>query len=305
MSTQQKVFSVIVIQLAALGIILCAILIWLAWAYNTPVTDSLTRGIAGTQTVLAAADRGLQVTNRGLNTALAAVNTIDGATRTVGERLVENSLVFFVLERTVGDTLFPRVLAAQEMITAVTDTIVGVNSTLEAANRMPFVNVPTFTNELEAASGRLGAARARVDEIRAGIRAIKEQHIARPVSFVTDRTGLIITDLDSVLATTTRAQVRINVTLARLEFLQANIARIIDLVSVVTTFVMVWLIGNQGYVLIRAYERLAGKPIDWAGMKARLRPNAEGAIDAAAEQAEEPATEPVAETGDAAIDGQA
>lgn len=279
MSTVGKVVTVIFIQLAVLGIVLCAAVMWAGWAYNTPVTDSLTRVAVAGERVLSAADRGLQLTNRGLNTALAATTTIDGVTRAAGQRITETSLIFTLLERTVGDTLFPRMLAAQDTVVAVADTVVGLNDTLEAANRLPFVEVPTLTTELEAVGGRLSVARGRVEEIQTGIRAIKEEKVSRPVAFITDRTGALITDLEAVLATTTAAQTRINVALARLAAVRANLARTIDLISIAVTLVGLWFIGVQAYALLRAYERLAGRAVDWSpltararGLRARLRP---------------------------------
>ncbi len=267
MSTARKIALVIIIQIAALGIILCAIATWAAWSYNTPVTDSLQRVAAATERVLSAADRGLGLVNRSLGTALGAVNTIDGATRSFGERIVDTNLAFLVLERTVGDTLFPRLLAAQETVTAVADTVIGVNDALEAANRLPFVEVPTLTTELAAVGGRLSAARNRVDEIQTGLRAVKEEKVSRPVSFITSRTGALITDLEAILTTTTNARTRINVALARLAVVRANLARLIDLISIAITLAMLWFIGAQGYVLLRAYENLSGKPVDWERLR--------------------------------------
>ncbi len=258
-------------QIAVLGVILCAIFIWASWAYNTRVTDSLVRVTAGTERALTAAERGMAMADRTLSTALGAVNTIDGATRAMGERIVETNLAFWLLERTMGETLFPRVLAAQETVTAVADTVIGINDALEAANRLPFVEVPTLSNELGIVGGRLAAVRTRVDEMQAAVRDVKERKIARPVSVITSRTGSIITDLDSVLTTLDTTRTRVNVTLSQLARLRVNLPRLIDLLSVVITLTMLWLIGTQSYVFLRAYENLAGRRVDWGGLRARLR----------------------------------
>jgi hypothetical protein len=204
-----------------------------------------------------------------MRTALGAVNTIDGATRSAGERIVDTNFAFLILERTVGDTLFPRVVAAQETVGAVAGTIIGVNDALEAANGLPFVQVPTLTTELGIVSDRLDAGRTRVEEIQAGIRAIKEQKVSRPVSFITDRTEPLIADLEEALTTITATQARITVALARLETLGRNLSRIIDIISITVTLVMIWLFGVQGYVLIRLYESTSGKRIDWGRLTRR------------------------------------
>ena len=269
MHTLKLVVKVFLMQIAILGIILSVLATWYAWSYNTPVTASLTRVVAGTERVLTAVDSGLRVVNSGLRTALGAVNTIDGATRSAGERIVDTNFAFLILERAVGDTLFPRIVAAQQTIGAVAGTIIGVNDTLEAANGLPFVQVPTLTTELGIVSDRLDAGRTRVEEIQAGIRAIKEQKVSRPVSFITDRTEPLIADLDEALMTITATQSRITVALTRLETLGRNLPRIIDAISIGVTLVMIWLFGVQAYVLIRLYESLSGKRIDWERLTRR------------------------------------
>lgn len=268
MSTWKKIGLVLVILTATIGIILGMVTIWFAWAYNTPVTEGLTQAVVGTQRVLTAADNGLGTVNTGLRTALGAVTAIDVATRAAGDKIVETSFAFLILDRTVGDRLFPRVAAAQETVSALAATVIGINDTLEAANRLPFVDVPTLTTELEAVRDRLDTARGRVEELQTGIREIKEQKVSRPVSFVTDRTDRLMEELDDVLGRTATARARISITMTRLEMLERSLPRIIDLISIMIILVTAWLIGVQAYALIRAYERLAGKPINWD----RLRP---------------------------------
>ena len=91
------------------------------------------------------------------------------------------------------------------------------------------------------------------------------------MSVITSRTGSIITDLDSVLTTLDTTRTRVNVTLSQLARLRVNLPRLIDLLSVVITLTMLWLIGTQSYVFLRAYENLAGRRVDWGGLRARLR----------------------------------
>lgn len=297
-STLKKILTVIAMQIAIVGIILCALVAIYAWVYNTPVTESLTRAAEGAERVLVAADNGLRLVNNGLRTAYGAVTAIDGITRSFGERIVETNFAFLILERTVGDTLFPRIVAAQETTSAIVGTVVGINDALEAANNIPFISVPTLSTELQAASDRLASVRNRVNEIQTGIREIKETKVARPVAFITDRTGSLIADLDSIMTTTTNAQTRINVTLSRLAVVRANLARIIDTISIVVTLVMVWFIGTQTYALIRAYEYLAGRRIDWSRFTRRgeavnndIEPEpvaAKDSMDVAAEASDEP-----------------
>lgn len=263
MHTLKQIFRVVVLLIAIVGMILCAVGLYFAWAYNTPVTQTIVQTIGSAVQVLEAADNGLATVNSGLTRAQGAVNTIDGATRSVGELINETDLAFAVLERTVGETLFPRIESAQETIAALAGTVIGVNDALESANKLPFVDLPTLTTELEAASARLAEARARVEEIQANIQAIKEDKVARSVSFVTDRTEPLLAQLGDALAKVTDAQARITATLARLDTLAQRVPGLIDTISIVATLVMIWLFAVQGYLALRLYEILSGKKINW------------------------------------------
>jgi hypothetical protein len=272
MPTWKRVLAVIGAVLATVGIIVGLLVIWFSWAYNTPVTESLVRYTEGAEQLQTAAEGGLMRVDNGLNIALGAVRTVDDAVRSAGQTIVDTNLAFVVLERTVGDTLFPRLLAVRETLTSAVDTIVAFNETLEAANRLPFVEVPTLTTELQTAADRIDAARTRVEEIRTTIREIKEQKVARPVAFFTDRTGPLIENLEATQTTVADALTSIRTILPQLAALRERLPRLIDTISIGLTLVSLWLIAAQGFVLVHAYEYLSGKKIDWNRLLRRDAP---------------------------------
>lgn len=263
MPTFKRFLAGAAIVLAALGIIICLVAFWFSWSLNTPLTDELVRLATVAERVLGVADAGLTRIDDGLTTVRNAVTTVEETTQTAGDTLVETNLAFAVLERLVGDTLFPRIVAAHETAVALTGTIVAFNDTLEAANRLPFVNVPTLSAELGAAAARLEAARARVTEVQDALRAIKEEKIGRPVGFITDRTTAIGEDLAAAQQIVGDTLARIDATQTRIVALRERLPRLIDLLSVTITLVAAWLVAAQGFVLVRAYEYLRGKRIAW------------------------------------------
>jgi hypothetical protein len=275
MPTWKRILAIIAAILATIGIIIGLLAIWFSWAYNTPVTVSLVRYAEGAEQLLTAADDGLTRVDNGLGIALGAVRTVDETARTIGETIVDTNLAFLVLERTVGDTLFPQVLAVHETLTNAAATIVSFNETLESLNSLPFIEVPTLSTELQTAAGRIDTARTRVEEIRTTIREIKEQKVARPVAFVTDRTGPIIENLDATQTLVQDALARINAVLPQLAALRERLPRLIDLISIAVTLVSLWLIAAQGFVLTHAYEYLSGKKIDWGRLRRVDRPDAQ------------------------------
>lgn len=267
--TQKRIIAGIAAALSAVGLLACLAAIILSWSLNARLTTDLTRLLNGAEQLLTTAETGLTRLDRGVTTALTAVTTVDDTVRGAGQTLVETSLIFTLLDRTVGDTLFPRITAAHETAVALADTIVGINATLEAANRLPFVEVPTISAELQTAASTLEGARARVAEIQAGLRAIKEEKVGRPVSFITDRTTPIIQSLATAQTTVSDTRARVGAGLAAVVSLRARLPRLLDWLSLAVTLVALWLLAAQGYVLLRAYEHLAGRPVDWSKLKRR------------------------------------
>lgn len=256
MHVLKTILAVAVVILAVGGVLLAGVGIYYSWALNTPVTQSLTEALAGAERLLTAADGALTRANGGLERAEAAVNTIEGAVTAAGETVVETDLAFLVLERTVGDTLFPAVATAHETLLATTEMIVSFNDTLEAMNRLPLVDVPTLTAELQTAADQVAAAQQTVEEIRAEMRVIKEEQVSRPVTFVTDRTGPLLDGLGQAQAAATRSQANIAATMTAIAARQATLARTVDLLSLGTTAVLLWLIAAQALAGERAVRYL-------------------------------------------------
>lgn len=263
MPTFKRFLAGTAIVLAALGIIISLVVFWFSWSLNTPVTEELVRLATVAERVLVVADTGLTRIDDGLTTVRNAVTTVEETVQAAGETLVETNLAFTVLERLVGDTLFPRIVSAHETAVALTGTIVAFNDTLEAANRLPFVNVPTLSSELGAAADRLESARARVTEVQDTLRTIKEEKVGRPVAFITNRTTSIGEDLAAAQTTVGDTLAQIDTTQTRIVALRERLPRLIDLLSVMSTLIVAWLVAVQGFALIRAYEFLRGKRIDW------------------------------------------
>ncbi len=128
--TQRKIIAGIAAVLSVVGLIACVAVIILSWTLNARLTTSLTQLLDGAEQLLTTADAGLVRLDGGITTALTAVTNVDETVRTAGETLVETNLAFALIDRTVGDTLFPRITAAHETATALAETIVSLGGHL-------------------------------------------------------------------------------------------------------------------------------------------------------------------------------
>lgn len=261
MQTFKTILAVIVVMLGVTGIILCGVGIWYSWSLNTPLTEGLTETLTTAESILTRADEGVERINSGIGVARQATSTIQGAVLAAGDTIVNTDIAFTVLERTVGDTLFPVIVEAAESSRAIAGTIIGINDALESANRLPFVEVPTLSDELNVVAAELTAARERVDEIRGEIQTAKETAVGRPVSAVTSRTEPLLERLDVAQATLREVNSRIDRTLAGLGLLRGRLPGLLDALSVVLTLVFLWLILAQGALTWQGWSYLRGRSV--------------------------------------------
>jgi hypothetical protein len=252
MHTFKRILAGAAIVLAAAAIVGAIVGIYYAWAFNTPVTESLTGVLAGTERVLAVADGGLTRVGTGIETARAATSTIEGAVMAAGDTIMQTDIAFTVLERTVGDTLFPALVQANETAATIAGTVVAANQALEAANQLPFVEVPTYTAELERVAEEVAAARQRVEEIRGEVQALKENAVARPVTAITDRTQPLLQHLDTAQTTAAAAQTAIAQRRDWLAATQASLPRTLDRLSLALTVVLLWTVVGQVALVVMA-----------------------------------------------------
>jgi peptidoglycan hydrolase CwlO-like protein len=251
MQIVKLILAIVAIIISAVFIVACLAGVVFSWSVNTPTTNAITGALTGVERVLTAADNGLERVNTRLAEAQTNVDTIEERVETAGETLSETSVVYQVLDRTVGDELFPKVAAAGETIVTIRDSVVAFNETLESLNGIPFVEVPTLTENLETAAQRMETVQSDVEETRAELRAIKEEAISKPVTAITDRTTRISDGLEAAQTALSSTQVNIDDNLESIADIRDRVPGLIDLISIVLSFIFIWIaLGQVGLIVL-------------------------------------------------------
>jgi len=254
----KRILAIIVMFISVVFIVACLAGIVFSWSINTPITNALTGALTGVERVLTVADTGLERVNTRLAEAQSNVDTIEERVETAGETLSETSVVYQVLDRTVGDELFPKVATAGETIVAVRDSVVAFNETLESINEVPFVEVPTLTENLETAAQRMEIVQSDVEETRAELRAIREEAISRPVTAITDRTTRISDGLEAAQTALSGTQINIDDNLESIGNIKARVPGLIDLISLLFSFIFFWIALGQAGLIVLAWGAIKG-----------------------------------------------
>lgn len=258
MQILRRILAIIAMVISVVFIIACLAGVVFSWSINTPMTNSLTGALTGVERVLTVADTGLERVNIRLAEAQSNVDTIEERVETAGETFSETSVVYEVLDRTVGDELFPKVATAGETIVAVRDSVVAFNGTLESINEVPFVEVPTLTEQLDTAADRMATVQNDVEETRAELRVIREEAISKPVTAITDRTTRISDGLEATQTALSSSQNNIDDNLEFIGNIKARVPGLIDLVSLVFSFIFLWIALGQFGLIVLAWGTTKG-----------------------------------------------
>ena len=259
METVKKVLAGLVIAISIIGIAICLVGIFYSWSLNTPVTNAIEGALSGVEKFLTITDDALGVVANELGDAGTAVTTIEDAIVDAGETINETNIAFELVDRTVGDTLFPKIERVAGVTGNVANTVVAFNDTLEAANKIPFVEVPTLTTKLEEFSMKVSQVQSEVQATRDELQTIKEEKVSKPVNAITDRTTRITSGLSEVQAAVGVVQTDIDASLAEVGKIKSNVARTIDLISIAITIVLLWLILAQVSLILQGLGVFKGQ----------------------------------------------
>lgn len=251
--------------LAALAIIVAILVAFVSiggvagtWIINDVLTRSAERVLVGTERALDVTSEGLNRVDTRLEGARVSVNTVEDAAKQMGDSVTETNFALALIEKTVGEELFPRVDAASETIGVIRASVIALNNTLEAANELPFVSVPTLTDELQAVTDRVSEIRLEIDELKTEIADAKAGAVGSVVDAVTQRTTAIDDGLASVQGLVSEYDVKVTTARAEVTSLKSKVATGLDVVAAIFSLWFVWVAISQIAVVAVSWSHLRG-----------------------------------------------
>lgn len=162
----RKIGASLLLIVAGLGLLLCLIGGIGVWVANQPLTDTVTAA-------LSAANGYLQLAGNGAATASDQVESvrqqIDAVQSTVANLPPEARTK---AASQITERIMPPINILRTTIATLRTAAVSLNKSLESANRIPGVNLPTYTDQLQAAdqvldevSSELAAAAAQLTDV--------------------------------------------------------------------------------------------------------------------------------------------
>lgn len=262
----------VVIIVVVFGLILSGFAIAASWAVNAPITNGILNVLSGVQTGLNAVGNSLERLDVTLSSSRELVQTIQSTANQLGDKVEQSSPVLTLLSKTVNEDLATKINSARESVIAIRDAVVAFNTTLEALNSVPFVNVPTLTDQLQSVSDKLADLALVVEDLRSMVSQVKTGVVETLVTPITQTASRIDSELASIQQNVGSYIEQVNGVSEVVATLQAKVPVWIDIISIALSIFFLWIILAQLSMLAIARGYLKTGYVPWTYRLAPAEP---------------------------------
>jgi len=237
----KRTLGVVVILIATVCFVANAAGLVGVWIARRPACDTVTALSTLVNRKLGNLDQALAQVGARADDGRRALARINDAANKLGDRLEEGKPLSTGLVNAVENDLAPKITKARAQAVALHDAAVSVNATLETLDSLGFIKVPTFGEELNAVSERVGDVQSDVQELRATIDEARTAGSANLAAAITARTNKIDNALTQIKSAAVKYQATVVQKQQRVTNLSNTLLRLINLLvlSLTTLFLVV------------------------------------------------------------------
>ena len=251
MSTFKRILAWTLVAISILGILICALGIIGSWLINEPLTDGLLKLISGAEAALSRVENSLALAGDQIKEANSALTQAREAASQLGDRIENNSPILDLIAQTLNEGLGPAVQRIREAFLQIQERVLVVNNTIEALNRLPGIQLPTLTLQLQALNDQADKIADAVQQLQKNISDFR--------SGIVENLAPLMNRVDRIAAFLTTLEQDVNAYLDQVKNLQsamqgmrAAIPSAIDKISILVSILFVWLILAQVSLLLVA-----------------------------------------------------
>lgn len=265
----------VIIIMVVIGLLLSGMAIVGSWAVNERITNEIIYVLDGIQTGLSVLQNSLVRLDTALSNSRDLVQTILSTVDQLGGRIEEGSPVLALLTKTVNEDLVIKINAARETVIAIRDAVEAFNAALEAINAIPFIDVPTLTDQLQTVSDRLADLALVVQELRGLVSQVKTGVVDTLVTPISQTATRIDKELATIQTTLQAFIQQVESLQGVIATLQARVPVWIDIASIALSLFFLWIIFAQLAMLAIARGYLRTGYLPWSYPEMEAQPVAE------------------------------
>lgn len=258
----RKILSGTLILLGSILLALSLIGIGAAWVYNEPLSDEITARSATVDNELAQAQKALQDAQVELERALRIVDSAEEALEALSEQTAQAKEFLDAVTDVLDETITPSLEASKEKIDQAQKTLEDLRASLEAINKIPFVNLELPDDEILTFFIEI------TDSLESEITRV-EGIVEQASTFLSDSSYLLGGDLletkdniQELMTVVNEYEGKIGAWRGQLTTLEAEIPGWIDSASIILTVFLLWFGFSQlGLILHGLASWRGGDPL--------------------------------------------
>jgi chromosome segregation ATPase len=249
------IFSVLVLLLSLTGIAG-------TWIVRNRLNTDLVDIVTATEARVSTTKQGLDRLEAVLAQARSHITTVEQDVQAFGADLEQNRPLLAAISDKLGLNLAPLLDSAREIMTTVRETVVAVDSAIEAINAIPFVSVPVPELEsIKKLSQDVDNFRTEVQNLRTAIEQRRSEIIGGAISFVTTPTSQIGSALDEMQATISDYSQQLSGVQEELAAFKSAIRRWLTWTAVISTLILLWLVFSQSVLLVLGWRAFSNRTL--------------------------------------------
>ena len=229
------------------------------WVYNQPLTERALSLVETTSQDLEGAATAIKLSQAELISAQAQIDLLQAILETLGLNAQEDLNRLADIVGKVENTLTPVLDSVAGAISTLRETLLDIRDTIERINELPLINIQLPGIEgIEQGAEQLGNLQNQIEEGSGKIEQLS-QTTQDTVDSLTTGFAELEDSIGILLGTLDEYGQKIETTQEQLSYLDANLAKWIDWISVALTVILAWLGISQVGLFILGWSYYKGQ----------------------------------------------
>ncbi|MFN8472891.1 MAG: hypothetical protein U0822_11930 [Anaerolineae bacterium] len=240
----------LVLVLAVVGFVACVAALVAIWGFREPMKASIAGSLTTNAVTLQTIEQGLREESAAMANVRESLSRIDAAAAQANPAGAATAQI----ARSVNDDLLPKVSSALDLAAGARDKLSALAPALDALKRIPFITVPSLTDEMDGLSQRITDAQQSVQNLRTALSQMAADPAITPR--ITAETARISTSVAAAQTSLDGDAESVAAVRANLLQTSAAITTLIDRLTLILTFLLPILAAGQVVLFLSALHYL-------------------------------------------------